>query len=111
MFPVLRLLDVEMLRDGGSLEATFEIEGGREFSLRIPIAQPLQRWNSPVLIEPAKPLASYLKEGVPVPWEEARKVLGEMASIAHGLSPRQTELLLKMTEVAAHNGHPPPSGS
>src|SRR4051812_42475548 len=102
MFPVRRLLDVEMLRDGGSLTATFEIEGGREFILLMPIAEPLQVWGPTVLMEPARPLTSYLKEGVPVSWEQAREVLREMASMANGLNPRQAEWLRKMTEIAAN---------
>ncbi len=96
-----------MIRDGGSLAATFEIEGPREFILFIPIAETLRAWAEPVLIDPEKRLNG---ASVPVPWAQARMILAEMTGLTAGLGAQELALLQQMTQVAAYDGRPPALG-
>jgi hypothetical protein len=106
VFPVRQLLQVEMIRDGGSLAATFEIEGGRKFILYIPIAETMRVWREPVLIDPEKRVTTSDLSGdfVPVPWAQARQVLAEMATLSSPLDALQSDWLRLMSEVAEYEG-------
>jgi hypothetical protein len=108
MFPVTGLLEVEMIRDGGSLTATFEIEGGRQFILMLPIEQFVRVWRGPVLIDPEKRATNALSgASVPVSWTDARQALAEMTSLSGQMEPLAIERLRLMTEIAEHEGYPP----
>ena len=91
-----------MIRDGGSLAATFAIGGDRKFILLIQIAETMSVWHAPVLMDPDK-----RADPVPVPWAEARRVLTELSALARGLSAVAAEWLRQMIEVAASDGRPP----
>jgi hypothetical protein len=126
VFPsVCRLDTVEMIRDGGSLAAAFENEGGARYILFIPIhtVKDGDKWkclgyHPPVLIDcdPNKRPANtdrvrYSELGgpkVPVSWTEARVLIDAITQLAGGQNSFGRHWLKQMTYVAATEGQLPP---
>ena len=125
MLPAVRNVeDVELVRDGGSLAATFESDDGARFILFVEVDREifllrdrkLARYHEPVLIDcdPAKrppdtATVRYTELGgpsVPISWSEARSLLGEISKHAQLATPIRTGWLLEMVDVVARGGRP-----
>jgi hypothetical protein len=132
---VCRFISVEMIRDGGSFAAEFESSDGNQYILftKVQFAnvgppkkdehgyhqeRELVGYDEPVIIDcdPAKRPQDTEKvrysglsgPASPVPWDQARKIIGKIGDLAQGLSPIQASWLKRMTAVVEGEGHPPP---
>ena len=127
MLPAVRKVEgVELIRDGGSLAAGFESDGGNRYILSVRIQRwvrgvplpdrKLARYDQPILIDcdPAKrppdtATVRYSELGGPcvsISWRQARSLMATIAKHAERTSPRHTELLLDMIDVVSRRGHP-----
>jgi hypothetical protein len=117
---VCRLARVEMLRDGGSLTASFENESSARYILLIPIHMSKEGalgYRSPVLIDcdpkkrPSNTDGVFYSElcgpDTPISWAEARIVVEAIAQLAAELGSRERQLLNQMTSVVATEGRLP----
>jgi hypothetical protein len=122
---VHRIIKVELIRDGGSLAAMFEADGGGEYTLfmRIKVAASgsptVERlgYHEPILIDcdPTKrppdtdkvihsPLGG---PSVSVSWNDARALLHAISNLARGLSRHRSDLLAEMESIVAAEGRLP----
>jgi hypothetical protein len=119
---VRRVVDIEMLRNGGSLSATFDDDHGERFILLIPIKRATGRslgvsrlgYGEPALIDcnPAKRprdtdnVRQSVLSGpaVQLSWDDARRVLRAISTLAAGLGALQSKWLQMMVDVAAREG-------
>jgi hypothetical protein len=123
MLPAVHeVVGVEMIRDGGSLAATFKSDGTSRYILlfRIHIADrgPLEMerlgYHGPILIDcdpgKGKPntdsvvYSELTGPSISVSWNQARDILDAMAYGARGLRPLDAKLLQDMIFVSAHEG-------
>jgi hypothetical protein len=102
---VHRAIGVER-RAGGSLVATFEADGGSEYTLSMPIKiylsssrqmEPVGYWT-PTLFERDPTKCVWLS------WDDARALLHAISNVAEGLSRHQLDLLGEMESIAAAEG-------
>ncbi|MGF6227695.1 hypothetical protein QFZ27_001650 [Inquilinus ginsengisoli] len=118
-------VSIEMIRDGGSLTATFTSDEGKRFILFIGIntrkIDEAHRENlgyhSPIVIDadPSKRLPDtdsvvYSELGgpsVPISWSEARSILVQVSRLIGELTPWQEKWLHKMRDVVNFDGAPP----
>jgi len=132
MLPTVhRVLDVEKIRDGGSLAAQFASDVD-EYILFIKLrsvfhggsrggpATRVERlgFDQPILIDcdPKKrpPNTDQVVHSVlsgpafPVPWSEARELLRAISNLAAGLDRMKSDWLQEMVEVVAYEGRVPP---
>jgi len=133
---VRRLIDVEMIRDGGSFAARFESSDGAQYILftkiRLAGVGPPQKdehgyhqdmeligYDEPIIIDcdPAKRPqdTENLRHSVlsgpasRVPWDQALKIIAKIGDLAQGLDSTQAKWLKQMTAVVEGKGHPPPA--
>ena len=124
MLPVVSsLINIEMLRDGGSLAASFKSDRGREYTLllRIDIDKKEHRrlgYRDPVLIDCDPKLrppntdrviySSLCGPAVPVSWSEACEITTAVSPLAIELDSWQTVWLAQMVYVTTNDGRLPP---
>jgi hypothetical protein len=116
MLPAVRKVEeVERIRDGGSLGATFESDSGNRYILFVPIKnEGPTRYSQPVLIDcdPAKrppdtERVRYSELSGPyvfISWGQARGLLDEVTSVIGPMDRFQTQALQKMIDVVHHEG-------
>jgi hypothetical protein len=129
---VHRVINVEKIRDGGSLAARFTSDGS-EYILFIKLrsvfhgspGSPAQTerlgFDQPVLIDcdPKKRPAdtdqvvhSVLSgPSFPVSWSEARELLCAISDLSAGLNRIETDWLREMVNAASHEGRVPPTAA
>jgi hypothetical protein len=132
---VQKFIFVEKIRDGGSFATKFESDDGDSYILFTKIQlvdcgpeqkdergirqeKELVGFQQPVLFDcdPAKrpqntKTVTYDELSGPkssVTWDEARQIMGEVAKLAHNLSPIRAEWLKQMKAIVAEDGCPPP---
>jgi hypothetical protein len=102
---VHRVIDVEV-RGNGTLAATFEADGGGEYTLFLPIAVTLQmervRYFTPTLFERDPTKSVWLS------WDDASVLLHAISNLAEGLSRHHSDLLREMESIVAAEGRLPP---
>src|SRR5277367_3429281 len=131
---VRRFISVEMIRDGGSFAAKFEGSDAKQYILFTKILfadvgppkkdehgyhqeMELVGYDEPVIIDcdPAKrpqdtEKVRYSELSGPasrVRWDQARKIIGTIGDLAHGLSPIDADWLKRMTAIVEGDGRPP----
>jgi hypothetical protein len=126
MVPSVRApVSVEMIRDGGSLTATFASDQGKRFILFIGInirnIDELHKeklgYHSPIVIDadpskrpPDTDSVVYSELGgpsVPISWSEAHGILSQVSRLIGELGPYQEQWLRKMMDAANFEGAPP----
>jgi hypothetical protein len=105
---VHRTTDAEV-RGGGSLTATFEADGGGEYTLLLPIKLAV---SSSRQMEPVGYYTPTLFERDPtksvwLSWDDARALLRAISNVANPLGSRQSDLLREMESIAATEGRLP----
>jgi hypothetical protein len=126
---VCKILDVEMIRDGGSLAAKFESYTGGQYILffqihvvdRGPFEKEQLGYREPVIIDcdprkrPPNSSTVHYSElsgpSIPISWNEARNIVGQIERLAQELSPQRAEWLHEMIFACANDGHLPPGPS
>jgi hypothetical protein len=120
--PVTAVLNIEMIRDGGSLALQFESESFSRYILftKIIVAPGPKRcgYSEPVLIDcdPAKRppdtdnrIYSELSGPAdPVSWKEARAIIAAASRLVNGLSKWESRWLEMLKHVANTDGALPP---
>jgi hypothetical protein len=124
---ICRALDVEMMRDGGSLAATFEDESGHRHILftqiklvgRDPLTIERVGYDLPVLIDcdpaerpPDTDQRQYSELSGPktlLTWDQARVFMGLAKDISEGLDQSRQQWLDYMDYVVTNDGDMPPS--
>jgi hypothetical protein len=127
MLPAVRNVEgVELIREGGSLAAKFESDGGYRYVLFVRIQhlvggvplpdRKLAHDHQPILIDcdPAKrpPNTATVLYGelggpsISISWGQAQGLMATIAEYAERASPRHTELLLDMIDVVSRRGRP-----
>ena len=102
--PVTRVFSVEMIRDGGSLAATYGSGNGAEYCLFFPVRieavdsdhTRISGWESPELLERGTGLKTQLS------WDHAKTFIGQLKPQVH--DPREAALLDAMRDIAAASG-------
>lgn len=118
---VARLSSFDVYRDGGSLSVSFYDESGTEYTLLFPVllaARPsgIQKvgYRPPVLdryvaVERTSPITgitdkSWNTERLPISWQEAKRLLGEMQSFSKGFKTEYAHVYPEMVRVAETGG-------
>ena len=102
--PVTQLLSVEMVRDGGSLAATFRGGNSSEYWLFFPVKietidpdhETITGWNLPLILERSTGLQNE------VSWQHAISFIGKLKPQAR--DPKHLALLDAMAEIAGASG-------
>jgi hypothetical protein len=125
MLPSVRKVEnIELIRDGGSLAATFESDGGSRYILFLEIRlddrarsnRKMARYDQPVLIDcdptkrpPNTKRILYSELGGPrdsISWNQARVLLEEISKLARLTNPLHSGWLKNMVDVASSDGIP-----
>jgi hypothetical protein len=98
-----------MIRDGGSLAATYS-DSFQEAVLFLKIEMNTRSdgaWVTTGFEDPVVLGGAPVHWRRPITWNEARQAIQTMQEVAGNLNPRQRQLLAKMAHIAAHDGSVP----